>query len=80
MYKFRIKIMNDFRPFNFNLIQNQVSNSYAKIVVVGNIERVSGLSISSASSNVEECIDLFSMEFRDVSKGRILILCSAVKV
>lgn len=28
----------------------------------------------------EECIDLFSMEFRDVSKGRILILCSAVKV
>lgn len=28
----------------------------------------------------EECIDLFSMEFRDMSKGRILILCSAVKV
>ena len=45
MYTFRIKITNNFGPFNFNSIQNQVSNSYAKIVVVGNIESIEPVDI-----------------------------------
>lgn len=41
---------------------------------------LSSSSYRDVDFNCQKNIDLFSTEFRGASKGRILILCSAVKV